>query len=76
MSRGYHGNGYSVYTKETQKIIDKKAEEKRLKEEKEFQENNKIISYICTRSKEELMKMFIEAKGDKLVSWAKEQNII
>ena len=75
-SRGTIGKGYSVYRKPTDKKIKEIEETKQATVKKRFDDNNKIIGYISSRNKEELIQMFIEAKGEDLLKWAREKNII
>jgi len=76
LSRGHHGIGYSVYRKPTEKKLREIEAEKEAIEKKKFDDGLKIIGFLYARTKEELANMFIDAKGDELLGWAKKNNII
>ena len=75
-SRGYRGGGYSVYRKDTPKTIERKENERKEKEQKLMADTMAINSYFLSLPKEDIVKLFIDEKGDKLFSWARENKII
>jgi len=76
LSRGYGGMGYSVYRKPTEKKIKELLAKKVAKEQKQLDDNMKVIGYLAARTKEELQVLFVEAKGSELMNWAVKNKII
>lgn len=75
-SRRYSGIGYSIYRKDTPKTLERKEQEKKEKEQKLKNDIEKINTYFLSLSKESIITMFIQEKGDQLLSWARKKNII
>jgi hypothetical protein len=76
LSRGYGGRGYSVYAKPTEKKLQEKAAYQQMLVDKVISDTGKIQIALANKTKEELITMFVDAKGDGLFHWAVSQGIV